>query len=98
MHIYFDSKYYGSAKVIDLNNSKHKDVRTLEEDSQVESDTTDDNTAFRAPKDKEFAIDKGDFVSLVTDSLKIDNITSTDKANLYELWGTFKEFNKVKSL
>lgn len=132
LHIYFDSKYYGAAKVIDLNNSKHKDVKALEEDPQVESETakiylaniksnyqlylneqlqqyiskeqalaenenqivTTDNSAFRAQKDKAFAIDKNEFVSLISDALKIQTITFTEKAKLYELWGTFKEFNK----
>ena len=136
LHTYYNNKYYGIAKIIDLNNTKHKSVRPLEEDPQVESDiakeyleniksnyqeylksqvaqhiskynTQDashinqakapenkDKGIFRAPKDKEIVIDKGEFVSIVIDKLGIDNITFTEKSKLYDLWKTFKEFNK----
>ncbi len=136
LHTYYNDKYYGVAKIIDLNNTKHKSVRPLEEDPQVESDiakeyleniksnyqeylksqvaqhiskynTQDashisqgkapknkDTGIFRAPKDKEIVIDKGEFISIVVDKLSIDNITFTEKSKLYDLWKTFKEFNK----
>jgi len=136
LHTYYDNKYYGIATIIDLNNRKHKSVRTLSEDPQVESDIakkylaniksnyqeylanqvaqyiSKDNATdashvnkkkkpedkdlgiFRAPKDKEIVIDKEEFVSIVTDILGMGTITFTEKAKLYELWKTFKEFNK----
>lgn len=136
LHLYYSDKYYGTAKIIDLNNTKHKSVRSIEEDPHVESDVSkqyleniksnyqqylesqlslivpkdnvkdsmdaslgeesqyEDTEVFRAPKDKDFVIDKGEFVCIVSDKLGIDNITFTEKAKLYELWGTFKEFNK----
>lgn len=136
IHIYYDNKYYGIAKIIDLNNTKHKSVRPLEEDPQVESDVAKeylaniksnyqeylasqvaqyiskdnsidashinkkntqedkDSEIFRAPKDKEIVIDKAEFVSIVTDILGIGTITFTEKGKLYDLWKTFKEFNK----
>lgn len=136
LHLYYNNKYYGIAKVIDLNNTKHKGVRTLEEDPQVESDVakeylaniksnyqqylesqlaqsiskenvkdsahteqseetdTTESQVFRAPKDKEIIIDKGEFVEIVANKLGIDNVTFTEKAKLYDLWRTFREFNK----
>lgn len=136
LHLYYDDKYYGVAKIIDLNNTKHKSVRVLEEDPLVDSDTakkylaniksnyqeylesqlsqyiSKDNIKdashpdtrneseegeeqiFRAPKDNEIVIDKEEFISIVSAKLGIENVTFTEKAKLYDLWKTFKEFNK----
>ncbi|OPJ54550.1 hypothetical protein CLORY_45670 [Clostridium oryzae] len=68
-----------------------KEQALAENENQI---VTTDNSAFRAQKDKAFAIDKNEFVSLISDALKIQTITFTEKAKLYELWSTFKEFNK----
>ncbi|MBP2033314.1 hypothetical protein J2Z42_002017 [Clostridium algifaecis] len=133
IHIYYNDKYFGIAKIIDLKNQKHKDVGHIEEDPCVDSEVskqyfeniksnyqdylqkqidsylskdlvatnkekenseTSDAEGFRAPKDKDYVIDKNEFVSIVSQALDIYTVTFAEKGKLYELWETFKEFNR----
>jgi putative transposase len=45
-------------------------------------------------KDKDYIIKKNEFVELVSKLLDIDNVTFAEKGKLYELWETFKDFNR----
>lgn len=45
-------------------------------------------------KDKDYVIKKNEFVELVSQLLDIDNVTFAEKGKLYELWETFKDFNR----
>jgi putative transposase len=45
-------------------------------------------------KDKDYVIKKNEFVELVSQLLEIDNVTFAEKGKLYELWETFKDFNR----
>jgi putative transposase len=45
-------------------------------------------------KDKDYVITKNEFVELVSQLLDIDNVTFAEKGKLYELWETFKDFNR----
>lgn len=49
---------------------------------------------FKPPKDITLSIDKSEFLGIVKASLSIDNLTFAEKGKLYDLWNTFKEFNK----
>ena len=131
VHIYYNDKYFGIAKIIDLKRQKHKDVGLIEEDPCVDSEAskqyfenikshyqeylqqqidsylskdlvadekeipkTSDTQVFRAPKDKDYVIDKNEFVLIVSQALDIHTVTFAEKGKLYELWETFKEFNR----
>lgn len=134
IHIYYNDKYFGIAKIIDLKTQKHKSVGHIEEDPCVDSEVSkqyfdniksnyqeylqkqidsylskdivindnkeeaakikEDTDGFRAPKDKDYVIDKNEFVSIVSDALEICTVTFAEKGKLYELWETFKEFNR----
>ena len=132
VHIYYNDKYFGIAKVIDLKTQKHKSVGHIEEDPCVDSEVSKqyfnniksnyqeylqqqvssylskdlvnvdkekcvvigDESAFRAPKDKDYVIDKNQFISIVSEALDISTVTFAEKGKLYELWETFKEFNR----
>lgn len=43
----------------------------------------------RAPKDK-----KNEFINIVLDILEISTVTFAKKVKLYNLWDTFKKFNR----
>jgi hypothetical protein len=40
VHIYYDDKYFGLARIIDLTKQKHKDVQNVEQDPIVTSDAS----------------------------------------------------------
>lgn len=68
-----------------------KDV--VKQDADVTEKKADEKI-FRAPTDKKFAIERSEFIDIVTSFLSIDNLTFSEKGKLYELYETFKEFNK----
>jgi hypothetical protein len=131
IHIYYNDKYFGIAKIIDLKHQIHKAVGHIQEDPCVDSEVskqyfeniksnyqeylqkqinsylskdlvaseqeitrTSDTGTFRAPKDKDYVIDKNEFVLIVSKALGIYTVTFAEKGKLYELWETFKEFNR----
>lgn len=54
----------------------------------------DDENIRKAPKDKEYAISKKEFVEIISEMLNIGTVTFAEKGKLYELWEIFKEFNR----
>lgn len=60
----------------------------------IKPQNTSDDPILRAPKDKEYILKKNEFVDIVSDMLEIPNVTFAEKGKLYELWVTFKEFNR----
>jgi putative transposase len=132
-HIYYNDKYFGIAKIIDLKTQKHKSVGHIEEDPCVDSEVSkqyfdniksnyqeylqkqidsylskelvindteketskiEDEVGFKAPKDKDYVLEKNEFVSIVSEVLEINAVTFAEKGKLYELWETFREFNR----
>lgn len=77
-------------KQIDSNLSKD----LVSNDKEKESPKTSEDVTFRAPKDKDYVIDKNEFVSIISQALDIHTVTFAEKGKLYELWETFKEFNR----
>jgi transposase InsO family protein len=137
IHIYYQDKYYGLARIIDLDKQKHKDVLNVEEDpiitsdiskqyfdniksnyqeylqqqldmsintdslksppdseSDEDEDQNNDDVKYRPAKEKKEIIKRKEFVEIITSSLDMENISFAQKGKLYELWGTFKEFNR----
>lgn len=39
-------------------------------------------------------IKKDEFVDIITDKLPVDHLSFSQKGKLYQLWTTFKEFNR----
>lgn len=60
----------------------------------VEIENKADGEIFRAPKDKKCSIDRNEFINIVLNLLPIDNLTFAEKGKLYELYETFKDFDK----
>ena len=133
IHVYYNCKYFGIAKIINLKRQKHKSVGTIEEDHCTDSEVSKqylisiksnyqeylqeqiaislsknivsqtienkvkpvtNEDILKAPKDKDYIINKSEFVELVSGLLDIDNVTFAEKGKLYELWETFKDFNR----
>ena len=137
VHVYFNDKYFGTAKIIDLKTEKHKSVSNLEEDPCVDSEVskqylnniksryqsyledqlkfvsnrdiaiidtidqkntkavaTDEPHGFKPPKEKTCAIERNEFIDIIATSLDVTIFSFAEKGKLYELWDTFKEFNK----
>jgi putative transposase len=139
VHVHFNDKYFGTAKIIDLKNEKHKSVGHLEEDPCVDSEISkqylnsiksryqnylseqiklninsdniiikdsdkskedakkaaaDEPHGFRPPSEIEFSIARKEFLEIIAASLNIETFTFAEKGKLYELWDTFKDFNK----
>lgn len=137
IHIYYQEKYYGLARVIDLKKEKHKSVARIEEDPAVDSTisrqyldniksnyqeylkkqlntpldqeinlqaklnhltesttTENDGTKHIVPDEKTQAIKRKEFVEIISSALGIKTLSYAEKGKLYELWQTFKEFNK----
>jgi putative transposase len=133
IHVYYNGKYFGIAKIINLKRQKHKSVGTIEEDHCTDSEVSKQylisiksnyqeylqeqisislskNVVFqnvenqvkpvvnenisKTLKDKNYVINKNEFVELVSELLDIDNVTFAEKGKLYELWETFKDFNR----
>jgi transposase InsO family protein len=137
VHIYHQDKYYGLARVIDLDQQKHRDVKKIEEDPEVDSKISqqyfdniknnyqqylkkqlnrelasdldnikndsqilsednekNDKDIYCAPDEKTMVIKRNEFVEIVTDKLPVDHLSFNEKGKLYQLWDTFKEFNR----
>ncbi|MFD3156692.1 DDE-type integrase/transposase/recombinase [Haloimpatiens sp. FM7330] len=75
-----------------INVSLSKDLVISKEEKSVKGTT--DEIISRAPKDKTYVIDKNEFVTIVSKLLDITSVTFAEKGKLYELWDTFKEFNR----
>ncbi|RCW49895.1 Mu transposase C-terminal domain-containing protein [Halanaerobium sp. MA284_MarDTE_T2] len=137
VHVYYQDKYYGLARVIDLKKEKHKSVAGIEEDPAVDStisreylkniksnyqdylkeqlntpledkvqlqaagDHPEEKTAAEvnttdhiAAEEKVQALKRQEFVEIISTALEIKNLSYAEKGKLYELWQTFKEFNR----
>jgi putative transposase len=129
LHVYFQDKYFGVAKVIDLKKERHKSVYSIPEESGYDSEISkiylkniqadyqkyleeqlaakiDGKICGTMPKNTnephpvkpknppEVAIKRGEFIDIVTNSLGIHELSFQERGKLYELWDTFKEFNK----
>jgi putative transposase len=137
VHVYYQDKYYGLARIVDLKKEKHKSVTGIEEDPAVDSkisqqyfeniksnyqdylkeqlntlldneiqlearldnptDKTDamaDKTRHIVPDEKTQALKRQEFVKIISKALGIKTLSYAEKGKLYELWQTFKEFNK----
>ena len=137
VHVYFNDKYFGTAKIIDLKTEKHKSVLDLQEDPCVDSEiskqylnniksryqnyledqlkfdsnrdiaiidtidqkntkavATDEPHGFKPPKEITCAIERNEFIDIIANSLDVTIFSFAEKGKLYELWDTFKEFNK----
>lgn len=53
-----------------------------------------EETKNHVPDEKEIVIKRAEFVNIVSSSLEVEALTYIEKGKLYELWDTFKEFNK----
>ena len=137
VHIYYQDKYYGLARIIDLKEEKHKSVAGIEEDPVVDSaisreylkniksnyqdylkkqlnspleekvklqakaEDSEEKTAAEVdtagrivPDEKVQALKRQEFVDIISTALGIKNLSYAEKGKLYELWQTFKEFNR----
>jgi len=137
IHIYYQDKYYGLARIIDLDKQKHRDVEKIKEDPEVDSkiskqyfenikmdyqkylkkqlekplngnlanikkdsqlnpdDTDNDkNDIYSSPNEKIMVIKRNEFVNIIEDNLPVNYLSFAEKAKLYQLWDTFKEFNR----
>lgn len=136
VHLYYQDKYYGLARIIDLKKEKHKSVNAIQEDPMVDSrlskeyfakiksnyqdylkkqlnsplkedihlnditketkpgDDEEDNDKVIVPTEKTQVLKRKEFVEIITAALDLKNLSFAEKGKLYELWQTFKEFNK----
>jgi len=137
VHVYYQDKYYGLARIVDLKREKHKSVTGIEEDPIVDStisrqyldniksnyqdylkeqlntpldqeielhaklnnstgETTTkiDDTKHIVPDEKTQVLKRREFVEIISTALGIKTLSYAEKGKLYELWQTFKEFNK----
>lgn len=133
VHIYYQDKYYGLARIIDLKREKHRDVKKIEEDPEVDSQISRQyfdniksnyheylNQQLKKPlnddldhikndsqvlnenkksndktdNEKNMVIKRNEFIDIITEKLPVDHLSFAQKGKLYQLWATFKEFNR----
>ncbi len=133
LHVYYQDKYFGTARIIDLKTQRHKSVGSVPEESGYDSeisrlyfenikssyqkyleeqldspidtncigDNYDDcdgkdnkNHPLRPPKEESVSIKRDEFIDIVKNAIGMTELTYQEKGKLYELWDTFKEFNK----
>ena len=64
------------------------------QDPKQKLSLTPDSDIRRAPKDKLIALEREEFLSIISNTLNITQLSFAEKGKLYELWATFKEFNQ----
>lgn len=75
-----------------INETLSKELVLSDVNKPTENTTNED--ILRAPKDKKYVMKKNEFIDIVSDILEISTVTFAEKGKLYDLWDTFKEFNR----